>query len=54
MIEVKTRELIHSIAMNLTGKIKDGRNVGISKDKISIKIIDNDNDEFLITVEKIS
>ena len=47
-------EILHDIKIMLEGKgIKEGRSAGIKKDRMSIRIIDNEDKEFIIVVSEV-
>lgn len=51
---MKKAEILHDIAMMLQEKgIKEGRSAGMKKDLMSIRIIDQEDKEFIITVQEI-
>lgn len=47
-------EILHDIKIMLEGKgIKEGRSAGMKKDRMSIRIIDNEDKEFIIVVSEV-
>lgn len=47
-------EILHDIAMMLQEKgIKEGRSAGMKKDSMAIRIIDNEDKEFIIVVSEV-
>jgi len=51
---VNIAEILHDIKIMLEGKgIKEGRSAGMKKDRMSIRIIDNEDKEFIIVVSEV-
>jgi hypothetical protein len=51
---VNKAEILHDIKIMLEGKgIKEVRSAGMKKDRMSIRIIDNEDKEFIIVVSEV-